>query len=123
MVDPSTELRDAAQIGALWAGLLLAPAAFLLNLELSYVMVRRSCLQGTPLPVHVVQGACLLAAVVGTLIAWRQWLAAGREWPGEAGGAVGRTRFLAGLGLTVSLLFVLVILAQWLPAFTLHPCQ
>jgi len=123
MADPRTGLREAAHIGALWAGLLLAPAAFLLNLELSYVMVYPSCVRGTSLPVHVVHAGCILLAALGTVIAWRSWQTEGREWLDEAGGAVGRSRFMAGLGLWVSALFVLVIIAQWIPTFFLHPCQ
>jgi hypothetical protein len=123
MTDTHTEIREARHIGALWTGLLLAPSAFLLNLELSYLFVRPSCVQETVLPVHIVQTGCLLLAILGTLMAWRCWTAEGREWPDEAGGPVARTRFLAGVGFLASALFVLVIVAQWVPTFALHPCQ
>jgi hypothetical protein len=73
--------------------------------------------------IHLVHGACLLVALAGAAIAWRIWTSAGAQWPEDAGGPVARTRFMAGLGLAVSALFGLTILAQWIPTLTLHPCQ
>jgi hypothetical protein len=122
--DPTTSIPDARRIAALWTGLLLAPLAFLVNLEVGYLLVRRSCLGNDRLPVHVVQIVCLLLALAGGVVAWRVWRAEGAQWPGgEAGGPAGRTRFLAGLGLLLSAQFALVILAQWIPSFMLSPCQ
>jgi len=123
MADPRTEVHEAGRIAALWTGVLLAPTAFLANLELSYLVVQPSCARGTAWPVHLVHAVCLLLALGGALIAWRCWSAEGAEWPGAQGGPIGRTRFMAGLGLVDSLLFALVIVAQWVPVFTLHPCQ
>jgi hypothetical protein len=123
VIDPTTRVHEARRIGALWTGLLLAPTAFLANLEVGYLFVYPSCAAGSVLTIHVVHGVCLVLALAGGLIAWRSWQAEGLEWPGEAGGPGGRSRFMAGLGVTLSGLFVLTILAQWLPTFTLHPCQ
>lgn len=123
MTDSRTDLPEARHIGALWTGVLLAPAAALANLMLAYLAVRGGCLRDNPLPVHLVHAAFLLVALGGVFLAWRMWLAEGREWPGEGGGPVARSRFLAGVGLAGSALFALVIVAQWLPTFTLHPCQ
>ena len=123
MTDTRTTISEKGRLVALWTGLLLAPTAFLVNLELGYLAVPSSCARGTALPLNLVHGACLLMAVVGAAVAWRSWNAAGMEWPGDAGGSLARTRFLAGLGLTGSALFVLTIAAQWIPTLTLHPCQ
>ena len=43
-VDPRTDIRDAKELRDLWTGLLLAPIAFLLNLEVAYAMVHRHVL-------------------------------------------------------------------------------
>jgi hypothetical protein len=123
MTDPRTEVRDARHIAALWTGVLLAPTAFLANLELAYLAVGRACLRDNTLPVHLVHATFLLVALGGVVVAWRLWRAEGREWPGDEGGPVARTRFLAGVGLVGSVLFTLVIIAQWIPTLTLHPCQ
>jgi hypothetical protein len=122
-VDSRTDIPDAREIRALWAGILLAPAAFLLNLEVAYAVVPRACSLGTRLPVHLVHLVCLLLAAAGVLIAWRSWRATGETWPGGAGGRISRSRFMAGIGLLFSLFIVMVIVAQWIPSFMLNPCQ
>jgi hypothetical protein len=122
-VDPRTEVPDASHLGALWAGLLLPPAAFLVNLELAYALVPVACSSGTDVFVHLVHLVCLLLALGGGLVAWRSWQTVGPRWSGEQGGRVARSRFMAGVGLLGSLLFALVIVAQWIPSFMLNPCQ
>ena len=123
MTDTRTTVAEGGRIVTLWTGLLLAPVAFLLNLELSYLAVPVSCARGSALSLHLVHGACLLIALTGAAVAWRSWRAVGLGWSGEAGEAAARGRFLAGLGLGGSALFVLAIAAQWVPTFILHACQ
>lgn len=122
-VDPRTDIPDARQIGALWVGLLLAPVAFLINLEVAYALVPTACHSRNQLPVHLVHLVCLLLTIVGGLTAWRSWNTIGAAWPGEEGGPLARSRFMAGTGLLVSALFALIIVAQWIPSFLLNPCQ
>jgi hypothetical protein len=122
-LDPATSVPDWRRIAALWTGLLLAPVAFLANLEVAYAFVTRSCDRGDQLLIHLTHLACLLLALGGTWAAWHVWHAEGRKWPGAAGGVVGRTRFMAGLGLLTGAMFTLVIVAQWIPGFVLSPCQ
>jgi hypothetical protein len=122
-VDPRTDLPDRRELTALWTGLLLAPVAFLLNLEVAYALVPTACEQRTRILVHLVHAVCLVLALVGTMTAWRMWRFTGEIWPGQSGGRLSRSRFMAGVGLFLSLLFVLVILAQWIPSFVLDPCQ
>jgi hypothetical protein len=122
-VDPRTDIPDAPEIRALWTGLLLAPAAFLLNLEVAYAVVPRACSAQSRLLVHLVHIVCFLLAAAGALTAWRSWRAHGEIWPGEAGGRISRSRFMGGVGLLLSLFIVLVLVAQWIPSFMLSPCQ
>jgi len=122
-VDPRTDIPDAKEIRDLWSGLLLAPAAFLLNLEVAYALVPTACASSTRLLVHAVHAVCLLLAAVGAMIAWRRWRLTGETWPGGEGGRLSRSRFMSGLGLLLSLFILLVIMAQWIPSFVLSPCQ
>ena len=122
-LDPRTDVPDAKELRALWLGLLLAPAAFLVNLEIAYAVVPHACSSGSRLLVHLVHAVCVVVAAAGALTALRMWRLTGQTWPGETGGRLARSRFLAGQGLFLSLLFVLVILAQWIPSFVLTPCQ
>ena len=122
-VDPRTDVPDARELRALWAGLLLAPTAFLLNLEVAYALVPTACSTDSRLLVHLVHLACLILAGLGLFAAWSSWRSSGEVWPGEDGTRLGRSRFMAGLGLLVSAQFLLVIVAQWIPSFVLSPCQ
>src|SRR4026208_2237751 len=132
-VDQRTDLPDAREIAALWTGLILPPAAFLLTLEVASALVPVACSSGDTLPVHLVHLGCLLLALVGGAFAWRCWKTTGSTWSGGEGGRLAGSRGAAGLlalsrvmagrGLLVSALFALVIVAQWIPSFLLSPCQ
>jgi uncharacterized membrane protein YidH (DUF202 family) len=122
-VDSRTDIPDARHIRALWVGLLLAPVAFLLNLEVAYALVPTACSSRNELPVHLTHLACLLLTLYGLLTAWRSWKLTGATWPGEQGDPLARSRFMAGTGMLVSAMFVLVIVAQWIPSLVLNPCQ
>jgi hypothetical protein len=109
MTDTGTEIREAPRLRALWTGLLLAPAAWLTSLEVGYLLVRPDCAAGTLLRQHVVHAGFLLIALGGLLVAWRARQA--------------ERDFLSSLGVLVSASFVLVLVAQWIPTFLIHPCQ
>jgi hypothetical protein len=122
MTDPRTAIAGARRIAALWTGLLLAPTAFLINLELGYALVPTACRTGRTVPLHLAHLACLLLAIAGI------WVAQGNRGPSDVTGADGnnhtaRARFMGQLGVAIGLLFVLVILSQAAPGFVLSPCQ
>jgi hypothetical protein len=121
--DPRTDIPDARQLRDLWTGFLLAPAAFLLNLEVAYALVPVACSGRTRLLIHVVHAVFVVLAAVGAMTALRQWRLTGETWPGGEGGRLSRSRFMAGVGLLLSLFIVMVIVAQWIPSFVLNPCQ
>jgi hypothetical protein len=108
---------------AQWVGLFLAPAAFFTHLQVRYVLVPWACATNGQLWIHVVDALALAIAMLGAFVAWRTWQSAGREKPGEAGGAVPRTRMLGVVGFGMSLMFALVLLGQWTGAFFLSACQ
>jgi hypothetical protein len=108
---------------ALWLGLLAAPLAWLVNLLLSYTLVLWACSTGRQYTLHLVTLAMLLLAAAGGFMAWRAWRRAGRTWHDEAGGVLPRSRFMAALGVLLSSLFFLAILAQGIPSFVLSACE
>jgi hypothetical protein len=108
---------------ALWFGLFAGPAAFLLNLQISYMLAPASCRMGSTIPLHATNLVCLAVAVAGGVVAWRHWRGSGGSWSAEEGGVLSRIRFMAALGAMTSALFALVIFAQWIPTFVLSPCQ
>jgi hypothetical protein len=122
-IDSRTDIPDARQLRALWVGLLLAPTAFLINLEVAYALVPTACSTRNELPVHLVHLACLMLTLYGLLTARRCWKAVGATWPGEEGDPLARSRFMAGIGVLMSVFVALVIVADWIPSFMLNPCQ
>jgi hypothetical protein len=110
-------------IGWLWFGILAGPLAFLLNLQLSYMLVQPVCVTAQHLVLHLVPIGALLLTAGGGVSAWRSWRRTGQVESSKAGGVLPRSRFMAGVGLLTSGLFLFVIVAQWLPNFILSPCQ
>lgn len=117
------DFKQARGISSLWSGLLVAPFAFLLNLQVSYMLVPFTCATGRVFWLHVASGGSLMLAALGLFIAWRNWQKAGRGWQSEAGDVTARSRFLSVMGLLMSALFCLAILAQWIANFIIGPCQ
>jgi hypothetical protein len=122
-VDSRTSVPDAGAIRALWTGVLLPPIAFLINLEVAYALVPKACASRNTLVLHLVHLVCLGLVLLGGLIAWHCWKVTGAEWPGEGGGPLARSRFMAGIGVLMSGFVALVIVADWIPSFMLNPCQ
>jgi hypothetical protein len=112
----------AGRVLVLWATWAIGPVAWTLHLMVSYLLVEWVCGTGNVWVLHGVTLATVLMAAAGGLIAWRQWTAAGRRWPGAGGDPASRTRFLAVGGLIISLLSALIILAEGIPNFILSAC-
>ena len=108
----------------LWAGVLVAPLAFLFNLQVNYTLTQEICYAGwRKALLHIMTLFFLLLTTSGGLIAWRNWGRAGRKWPDESEDKRVRNRFLAAVGLMFSALCFLIIVAQWIPQFIFDPCM
>jgi hypothetical protein len=113
----------AAGIWWLCFGMLAGPLAVLLNLQLSFMLVPWACATGRQYLLHLVPlGALLLVASAG-VSAWRNWRRAGPGESDSVDGVMPRSRFMARTGLLTSGLFLLVLVALWLPNVMLMPCQ
>ena len=124
MSAPEARKHDAGPAPrAQWLGLFLAPAAFFAHLQVRYVLVPWACATNGQIWIHLVGVLSLAIAVMGALAARRTWRSAGGEDPTEAGGAMPRTRMLGVMGVGISLMFILVLLGQWLSAFFFSACQ
>jgi hypothetical protein len=107
----------------LWAGVLVAPLAFLSGLQANYTLAQKLCPGGPTSVLHLTTLLFLLLALAGGLIAWRNWARAGGKWPDESAERVVRNRLLAAVGVMISLLSALIIVAQWIPQFIFNPCM
>ena len=106
-----------------WVGMFLPVATFFAHLQVSYVLVPWTCTMNAPVWFHIAGVLSVLLALAGTVAAWRVWMRAGREAPGEGAGALPRTRFLGAVGLGMGAIITLVLFAQWIAAFFIGVCQ
>lgn len=120
--DDEQRLRSERSRLRLWLGLLVPGAVFLLALSAEYALVPEACARNDTTLLHVIALVSLIVALAGGGLAWREWSALGRGWPGEEPGPVARSRFMAVLGMMTSAMFSLVIVAQWMPMLILNPC-
>jgi hypothetical protein len=105
---------------ALWFAILVGPLVWLGYLEAAYAVVASACAggRGVLVPAGAVAAAMVVAA--GAVVARRSLAAV----PVDARDAMAeRTRFLAVLGLWMSVLFIFVIVATAVPSLVLPPCD
>jgi len=117
------QFSSTSEVFKQWAGVVAGPLAWMFQQQASYLLVKFACKYGWHLPFHMVSLLALLLIVGGAFVAWHTWRQTGREWPSGSGGARPRSRFMAVLGLLLSGLFFVVIIAQSIPSFILSPCQ
>lgn len=116
------EPREASSL-PLWAGVLGAPAAWAVQLQVSYSFVPWCCSHGHLWVLHLSTLVFFALAAAGGVASFRHWRrAGGGSAEGSGGGPVVRTQFLGLLGVLVSSMFSLLILAQGTASFFISPC-
>lgn len=120
--------RESAKAGglfALWACLLAGPVVWLLQFQTNYTLVPILCRSGEGnVALHAVFVVALLLVASAGVAAWRNFRAAGDTAQGtDESGVLQRTRFMSLLGMCVTGIFFLVILAQWVASWVFGPCQ
>jgi hypothetical protein len=111
-------------IALLWAGLLLAPAAWALQFAVIYALVPWLCRIGAgelPLLIASVVGA--IVGIVGVVLAFNNWRRAGSGWRATGNAAVDRARFFAVTGLLLGGYVVAIMLLQAAVTFGTDVCQ
>ncbi|MDB5953149.1 MAG: hypothetical protein JWR65_5004 [Massilia sp.] len=105
-----------------WPALLLAPMLALTDAAVAYALVTPSCSRQDHAGLHALFAFSLLACLVMTWPAarnWLRWRTAGAP-SGPAAGS--RRKFVAQVATMAGLLSALVMLAEWLPVWILSPC-
>ena len=105
----------------LWAGVLAGPLAFALNLQTNYMLVDLACDSASRSLLHVVPAVVLLFIGGAALLSWNAFRDLERATTPNSHSV--RAKFMATLGVLSNILFILLVLAQWIPVFVLHPCQ
>ena len=117
----TTELKSDATIGGLWAGVLVGPMAALIQLQVNYALVLWSCSHRSTWPLHLVSILALLATIVAVLLPYRIWQRVRIDEDGM--GPPARAKLMAVVGILISILSSLLIIAQWIAVFIYDPCQ
>jgi hypothetical protein len=119
--------RDTRGLRVLWAGVLLGPAAWAVNLQANYTLATFACEGWWPLTMHAVTIVSIGVALSGAWLGWRSWQALEPLEREKAtlsrSHRIDRSRFMALSGIVLSLYFALTIAAQWIPTFMLAPCH
>jgi len=123
MMRTAEDLQSGGAAAALWCGILLGPIAALSQLEANYALVLWACGAGRDWPLHLVSIVAILVTLFAGLLAHRVWKRVGSRWEDEGPGAVPRARFMAAIGMLISVVMLLVIVAQWIPVFIYGSCQ
>jgi len=118
------DFKKGAGPGRLLAGVLAGPLAMLVQLQVNYALVNWACDAARwEWALHLVALLALLVTAGAGLLSWHNWRRAGGVWEDEGAGVIPRSRFLAAVGILISALLSLVIIAQWIPVFIHGPCQ
>lgn len=123
-VKAAEDFKKGAGSWALWAGVLVPPLAMLTQLQVNYALVLWACGgEGRVFALHAVAFVTLAVTIAGGLLSWHNWRRTGGGWEDEGAGAIPRSRFMAVVGMLISALLALVVVAQWIPIFIHAPCQ
>jgi hypothetical protein len=116
--------RQPGRIASLWAGLLLPPFAWALQMAISYAAVPWLCRLGASraLLVAVPVGG-LAVALAGLFVAYRNWRAAGSGWRATGKSAVDRARFMSLAGLLLGGYVSAIIVLQLGLTLGLDVCE
>ena len=104
-------------------GLLLGPTIALANQQLIYATNMWACGHNAQATMHIVPFLCLVVTLGAAFTAHRDWKAVGGGVEDEEATVDTRTRFIALLGIVISIFSSLVILAQWAAIFVFDPCM
>lgn len=127
--DPVRPAEDPAQFTR-WPGLMslslcvaLGPIVALIHEQTVYAVNMWACGRNLHATMHIVPALSLIVVLGAAFGGYLNWNAVGRGVQDEHGSIVTRTRFLALLGMAISLFSAVVILAQWFAIFTFDPCM
>jgi hypothetical protein len=112
-----------ANLFALWWGILIGPLAWATDLGISYPIEQSLCRFNQAWGFHAITVCALALAVSGVLVARRELALVPRVPGEERPRPIARSRFMAQLGIALSVLFIIVILGEWVPKLGINPCQ
>lgn len=104
-------------------GLLIAPLAWLFDLQASYSLVKWACQHDRRWVLFALPCVSLTAVAIGTGISGSSIARLRPQAQEDGGGRTDRTYLLALAGLTLNVFFALLILTSLVPRYVLSPCE
>jgi hypothetical protein len=111
-------MRGKSSLRRSWYGFLAPAVAWAAHLQIGYALTGWVCRHGGIALLHSVSLAALILSVSGGWIAWRT----ARTLASEVESGPDSRRILNVLGIAGSVLFSVVITAQWIAVLSLDPC-
>jgi hypothetical protein len=113
-----------------WPGLLslslcimLGPMTVLLSQQVTYAANMWACGHGARGTLHIIPVLALVVIVGALFGSYLNWRAVGKGVEVEHGAVATRTRFLAVVGMAISVLSAILVVAQWFAIFMFDPCM
>ena len=107
----------------IWWIMFAGPFAWACDLGFSYVLQQHTCSTGHHYVLHVLTVVCALIALSGFAAGWAAFTRVPREADDKGVRPMDRTHFQIMFGVVFSLAFTMVIIAEAVPRWILHPCQ
>ena len=104
-------------------GIFIGPAAWALNLEINYSLVKWACRSAMPQVLPLMSGAALALAVFGLIASWRACAELRAQAHLHGGRVSDRSYFLSVAGISLSAIFALLILTSGSLHFIVGPCE
>src|SRR4051812_19338848 len=107
----------------LWLAVLAGPIVWMVSFGANFALVPWACTLKWKPALYAVSALAFAITAGSGYVSWNEWHRLGRELPGEAGGAIPRSRALASGGVALSAMFALVIAAQTIVEVMLGACE
>jgi hypothetical protein len=113
-----------AGLSALWFGLVGGPLIMFIHSAIAFTMLPWACGAGMQSALWVNAAVASVACGAAIFACYRKWLDAGAEWDNtQEAGPIPRGRFMAIVGMAVSGMSLLVIIANFIATLFLGACQ
>jgi hypothetical protein len=117
------EFARPGRLSPLWYSILIGPVIWAVDFAISYALVPHACSTGHDFLLHLSGILSVIIALSGAAVALRSLAEIPTGASMQGGAARDRARFMAMAGLVLSVTFALLIIAQEIPRFMLHPCD
>ena len=104
------------------AGIYAGPLAWLVDTQANYALVPWTCAHHLQL-VPVVATVMAVVSLLGGLLSWRAYVTAAPTPPPDSSGGGRPHRFVALIGVAMSLLFAVIIVLHGAAGLVFHGCE